>query len=141
MPRLFGNYTAPLGATPPGLVDGSVQGGRVRVYREKITLAGQTTADTVVLAVPSAGETFLCGTITSDISLGAAQIAIVAGDVVDLQDQVAQHFLVAASGRVEADLRRRRAGAQRGRIPRGRNLEEPAGLGVNLRGARELAVP
>lgn len=76
MPRLFGNYTAPLGATPPGLVDGSVQGGRVRVYRERITLAGQTTADTVVLAVPSAGETFLCGTITSDVSLGAAQIAI-----------------------------------------------------------------
>jgi hypothetical protein len=76
MPRFFGNYTAPLGATPPGLVDGSVQGGRVRVYREKITLAGQTTADTVVLAVPSAGETFLCGTITSDVSLGAAQIAI-----------------------------------------------------------------
>ena len=76
MPRFFGAYTAPLGTTPPGLVDGSVQGGRVRVYREKIALAGQTTADTIVLAQPSAGETFLCGTITSDVSLGAAQVAI-----------------------------------------------------------------
>ena len=76
MPRFFGTNTAPLGATPPGLVDGSVQGGRVRVYRERITLAGQTTADTVVLAMPTAGETFLCGTMTADVSLGAAQVAI-----------------------------------------------------------------
>lgn len=76
MPRFFGANTAPLGATPPGLVDGSLQGGRVRVYRERITLAGQTTADTVVLAMPSSGETFLCGTLTSDVSLGTALVAI-----------------------------------------------------------------
>ena len=74
MPRFFGTHTAPLGASPPGLVDGSVQGGRVRVYRERITLAGQTTADTVVLAMPTAGETFLCGTMTADVSLGAALV-------------------------------------------------------------------
>ncbi|MFN9542121.1 MAG: hypothetical protein ACK55V_03305 [Alphaproteobacteria bacterium] len=76
MPRFFGANTAPLGTTPPGLVDGSVQGGRVRVYRERIALAGQTTADTVVLAQPSAGETFLCGTLTSDVSLGTALVAV-----------------------------------------------------------------
>jgi hypothetical protein len=76
MPRFFGTHTAPLGASPPGLVDGSVQGGRVRVYRERITLAGQTTADTVVLAMPTAGETFLRGTMTTDVSLGAALVAV-----------------------------------------------------------------
>jgi hypothetical protein len=57
-------------------VDGSVQGGRVRVHRERITLAGQTPADQIVLAFPSAGETFLCGTITSDVSLGTAQVSV-----------------------------------------------------------------
>lgn len=76
MAVLFGAYTAPRSTTPQGLVDGSVQGGHVRVFREKITLGGQTTADTIILAYPSAGETFLCGTLTSDVSLGAAQISI-----------------------------------------------------------------
>jgi hypothetical protein len=76
MPTFYGAFTAPRGSTPPGLVDGSVQGGRVRVHRERITLAGQTPADQIVLAFPSAGETFLCGTITSDVSLGTAQISV-----------------------------------------------------------------
>ncbi|MEN9592130.1 MAG: hypothetical protein RJA21_589, partial [Gemmatimonadota bacterium] len=76
MAIFYGAHTAPRGSTPPGLVDGSVQGGHVRVYRERITLAGQTTADTVVLAFPTAGETFLCGTITSDVSLGTSLVAI-----------------------------------------------------------------
>ncbi len=76
MATLYGAFTAPRGTTPPGLVDGSVQGGHVRVYREKITLAGQTPADTITLAFPTAGETFLCGTITSDVSLGTSLVAI-----------------------------------------------------------------
>lgn len=76
MAVLYGANTAPRSTTPPGLVDGSLQGGHVRVYREKITLAGQSTADTIVLALPSAGETFLSGTLTSDVSLGLTQVSI-----------------------------------------------------------------
>lgn len=76
MATLFGANTAPRSTTPAGLVDGSLQGGHVRVYREKITLAGQTTADTIVLAFPSSGESFLQGVITSDVSLGLAQVSV-----------------------------------------------------------------
>lgn len=76
MAVLFGANTAPRSTTPPGLVDGSLQGGHVRLYREKITLAGQAITDTVVLAYPSSGETFLFGMLTSDVSLGLAQVSI-----------------------------------------------------------------
>ncbi len=76
MAVLYGAYTAPRSSTPPGLVDGGVQGGHVRVYREKIALTGQTTADTIVLAFPSGGETFLSGMLTSDVTLGTAQVSI-----------------------------------------------------------------
>ncbi len=76
MAVLYGAYTAPRSTTPVGQVDGSVQGGHVRVYREKITLAAQTTSDTIVVAYPSAGETFLYGTLRSDTSLGTSTVAI-----------------------------------------------------------------
>lgn len=76
MAVLFGAYTAPRSSTPAGLVDGGVQGGHVRVYREKIALTGQTTADTIVVAFPSSGETFLSGMLTSDVSLGTAQVSL-----------------------------------------------------------------
>ena len=76
MAVLFGANTAPRSTTPAGLVDGSLQGGHVRVYREKITLTGQTTADTITLALPSNGESFLLGVLTSDVSLGLAQVSI-----------------------------------------------------------------
>lgn len=76
MAVLYGANTAPRASTPAGLVDGSLQGGNVRVYREKITLAAQSPADTIVLAFPTAGESFLCGTITSDVSLGTSLISI-----------------------------------------------------------------
>jgi hypothetical protein len=76
MAVLFGANTAPRSTTPAGLVDGSLQGGHVRVYREKITLTGQTTADTIVLAFPSSGESFLFGALTSDVSLGLAQVSV-----------------------------------------------------------------
>lgn len=76
MATLYGANTTPRSTTPPGLVDGSLQGGHVRLYREKITLTGQTTADVVVLALPSAGETFLSGMLTSDVSLGASLVSI-----------------------------------------------------------------
>lgn len=79
MAVLYGANTAPRSTLPIGQVDGSVQGGHVRVYREKITLASQTTADTIVVAYPSAGETFLYGTLRSDTSLGTSTVAIGVG--------------------------------------------------------------
>ena len=111
MPRYYGNYTAPLGATPPGLVDGSVQAARVRVYRERVTLAAQTTADTIVLAVPSAGETFLCGTITSDVSLGTAQVAIGTAAVPGRYRAPAVHTLI------DTPVNFGRVGAQANKLP------------------------
>ena len=76
MAVLYGAYTAPRSSTPQGQVDGSLQGGHVRLYREKIALSAQTVADTIIVALPSAGETFISGTLTSDVSLGTAQISV-----------------------------------------------------------------
>ena len=76
MAVLYGTYTAPRSAQPVAQIDGSLQGGHVRIYREKITLATQTTSDTIVVAYPSNQETFLFGVLTTDTSLGSSTIAI-----------------------------------------------------------------
>ena len=76
MAELFGILTTPRNANPVGQMDGSLQGGNVRVYREIITLAAQATTDTIVVAFPSKGETFLRGFLTSTVSLGTSTIAI-----------------------------------------------------------------
>jgi 1-aminocyclopropane-1-carboxylate deaminase/D-cysteine desulfhydrase-like pyridoxal-dependent ACC family enzyme len=57
-------------------MDGSLQGGHVRVYQEIITLATQTTSDTIVVAYPSKGEMFLFGVLLTTVTLGASTIAI-----------------------------------------------------------------
>jgi hypothetical protein len=78
MAVLYGAYTAPVGTTPRGNVTGAQQGARVRVYRETITLATQTTSDTIVIAdnVP-VGSTFLYGVLLASATLGGtATIAI-----------------------------------------------------------------
>lgn len=73
MAVLYGTYTANVGNTPRGNVNGSHQGARVRVYHETIALATQTTADTIVIAdnVPL-GYTFLYGVLLASATLGAA---------------------------------------------------------------------
>ena len=78
MAKQYGNYTAPRGQTPVGQVDGSAQGGHVRVDREQITLASGvgTTADTIVVAYPSKGEQFLFGVLTSTVTLGTSTVAV-----------------------------------------------------------------
>lgn len=81
MAKQYGNFTAPRGQIPVGQVDGSAQGGHVRVYREQITLSAGppavgTTADTIVVAYPSKGEQFLFGVLTSTVSLGTSTIAV-----------------------------------------------------------------
>ena len=78
MAVLFGANTAPVGTTPRGNVSGAQQGARVRVYREVITLATQTTSDTITLAdnVP-VGSTFMYGVMLATVTLGAtATVAI-----------------------------------------------------------------
>lgn len=78
MAKQYGTNTAPRGQTPVGQVDGSSQGGHVRVYREQITLASGlgTTADTIVVAYPTKGEQFLFGVLTSTVTLGTSTVAI-----------------------------------------------------------------
>ena len=94
MAVLYGANTAPRSTTPQGLLDGSLQGGHVRLYREKIALTGQTTADTIVLAFPSTGETFLSGTLTSDVSLGVSQISIGSGTATAKYRTLAPHTAI-----------------------------------------------
>lgn len=80
MPKYNQNITAPRAQVPPAQVDGSLQGGNVRVYREVINLGGTgspyTTSDTIVVAYPQPGESFLKGVITSSVTLGTSTVAI-----------------------------------------------------------------
>lgn len=77
MAVLYGTYTAPVGTNPRGNVSGAHQGARVRVYRETITLATQTTSDTIIIAdnVPP-GYTFMYGLLATTVTLGSATVAI-----------------------------------------------------------------
>lgn len=76
MTKLYADNLAAFGTTPVGLVDGSLHQARVRAYHAKITLASQTTSDTIVIAKPSKGETFLMGFHATDTSLGSSTVAI-----------------------------------------------------------------
>lgn len=59
-------------ATPsPGFVHGTV-----RCFAETVTLASQTTSDTIEIGLLPKGSVFLYGVITSDTSLGSSTIAI-----------------------------------------------------------------
>jgi hypothetical protein len=72
----YANELAPRNTVPVGQVDGSVVNGHVRVHRATITLASQTTSDTIVVALPNIGDSFLYGVITTDTSLGSSTVAI-----------------------------------------------------------------
>jgi len=76
MTVFYANELAPRNTVPVGQVDGSVVGGHVRVHRATITLASQTTSDTIVVALPSVGDSFLFGLLRSDTSLGSSTVAI-----------------------------------------------------------------
>lgn len=65
-----------LNTTPASLAHGAVHGARMRRYRAKITLATQTTSDTIVLAKIPAGSAFAYGVLTTSATLGSAEIAI-----------------------------------------------------------------
>lgn len=55
---------------------GGTYGGRIRRYRNVITLASQTTSDTIQLGDIPAGNTFAFGILATDTSLGSSTIAI-----------------------------------------------------------------
>jgi hypothetical protein len=65
-----------LNTVPPTLANGAVHDARVRRFRAKITLATQTTSDTIVLAKIPAGYHFAYGVLTSSVSLGSSTVAI-----------------------------------------------------------------
>lgn len=66
-----------LNSVPVDLPDGGVVDGNVRVKRATITLASQTTSDTIVIAKAKAGESFLYGVMNNSATLGAsATVAI-----------------------------------------------------------------
>jgi hypothetical protein len=76
MPDLFSTETAGLVARPVVKPSTGAYGARPRRYRASITLAGQTTADNILLAIVPAGNVYSIGFITASVSLGASVIAI-----------------------------------------------------------------
>ena len=65
-----------LNSVPVSLPSGAVVDGNVRVKRATITLATQTTSDTIVVAKGGNGENFLYGVINNTVSLGSSTVAI-----------------------------------------------------------------
>jgi hypothetical protein len=70
--ELSGLYSLPV-IKPQGA---SGYSARLRRYRATITLATQTTADTIVIGQIPSGEDFAFGVLTSTVSLGTSTIAI-----------------------------------------------------------------
>lgn len=56
--------------------DGTYLAGRVRLFREIITLASQPTSNTIVVATPRKGFAFLFGVHATDTSLGSSTVAV-----------------------------------------------------------------
>lgn len=61
---------------PKQYPNASYAGGRVRRFRNTITLASQAAADTITCQPIPAGHVFCYGVLTSSVSLGSATIAI-----------------------------------------------------------------
>lgn len=76
MTVFYADNLSGFGTSPVGAVSGALHQARVRAYHAKITLASQTTSDTIVIAKPSKGETFLMGFHATDTSLGSSAVSI-----------------------------------------------------------------
>jgi hypothetical protein len=68
--------TGLLNTVPPSLPSGAAYDARLRRKRATITLATQTTSDTIVIAKRNKGEIFAFGVHTTDTSLGSSTVAI-----------------------------------------------------------------
>lgn len=74
---VFYSAEAQIAQTVPNLMaSGAFSRGNLRRYRATITLASQTTSDTIVCAVVPQGESFAFGVISTDTSLGSSTVAI-----------------------------------------------------------------
>lgn len=76
MATLYAAETAVLGTTPPGKLEAKNQGATTVVYTATITLASQTTSDTIVIAQVPENLRFAYGMLNSTVSLGTSTIAI-----------------------------------------------------------------
>jgi len=77
MAETYATEIAGQSTSPVSMANGAVVGGRLRRYRATITMASQTTSDTIVLAVVPAGSAFAYGVIAQSASVGAsATVAI-----------------------------------------------------------------
>lgn len=76
MATLYATETAAYGTTPAGKAEGSSQGATLACFSATITLATQTTSDTIVLAKVPEGYRFSHGIMTTGTSLGSATVAI-----------------------------------------------------------------
>lgn len=76
MAIFYAAETAPLGTTPVGKLEGKNQGATTVVYAATITLATQTTSDTIVIAQVPENHRFAYGMLNSTVSLGTSTIAI-----------------------------------------------------------------
>jgi hypothetical protein len=76
MATLYAAETAVLGTTPPGKLEGKNQGADVVCYASTITLATQTTSDTIVLAQVPENMRFAYGVLNSTVTLGSSTVAI-----------------------------------------------------------------
>lgn len=76
MADLYSTETAGVDTRPQVKASAGAYGARMRRYRASITLATQTTADNILLAVIPAGSIFDFGMLTASVSLGTAVVAI-----------------------------------------------------------------
>lgn len=76
MANTFSTEAQLLQNQPVVMPNGSYAGGRVRRYRNSITLASQASADTISCQPIPAGHVFCFGILITDTSLGTATIAI-----------------------------------------------------------------
>lgn len=76
MAVLYSTEMTGLYATPVSLPSGAVVDGNVRVKRATITLASQTTSDTIVIAKAKSGEAFLYGVLNASATLGSSTVAV-----------------------------------------------------------------
>lgn len=76
MANLYSTETAGVDSRPQVKPSAGAYGARMRRYRASITLATQTVADNILLAVIPSGSIFDFGMITSSVSLGTAVVAI-----------------------------------------------------------------
>jgi len=76
MAILYAAETAALGTTPPGKLEGKNQGATTVMYAATITLASQTTSDTIVVAQVPENMRFAYGLLNTTVSLGTSTVAI-----------------------------------------------------------------